>query len=243
MKVELREDSVLISGYVNAVERYSKPIFENLNGKLTQFVERVKSGTFKRALERNNNVLVLLNHDYNRKLASSGDGTAQLTEDNIGLRAEVTITDAEVMQKAKEGKLSGWSFGMKVNSDKLGTENEMVSRTIDDLDLIEVSVLDDTKRPAYNGTSIEKRESGESGEIEIREFKEEQEKEEQEEQKEEQVDYEKLATLLAEKVVEMLSKKETQEQDEKKKQDDNSEKEKEKREIDYSEFENRLNKI
>ncbi len=240
MKVELREDSVLISGYVNAVERYSKPIFENLNGKLTQFVERVKSGTFKRALERNDNVLVLLNHDYNRKLASSGDGTAQLTEDNIGLRAEVTITDAEVMQKAKEGKLSGWSFGMKVNSDKLGTENEMVSRTIDDLDLIEVSVLDDTKRPAYNGTSIEKRESGE---IEIREFKEEQEKEEQEEQKEEQVDYEKLATLLAEKVVEMLSKKETQEQDEKEKQDDNSEKEKEKREIDYSEFENRLNKI
>lgn len=233
MKVELREDSVLISGYVNAVERYSKPICEHLNGKLTQFVERVKSGTFKRALERNDNVLVLLNHDYNRKLASSGDGTAQLTEDNIGLRAEVTITDAEVMQKAKEGKLSGWSFGMKVNSDKIGTENEMVSRTIDDLDLIEVSVLDDTKRPAYNGTSIEKRESGE---IEIREFKEEQEKEEQ-------VDYEKLATLLAEKVVEMLSKKETQKQDEKKKQDDNSKKEKEKREIDYSEFENRLNKI
>lgn len=235
MKVELREDSVLISGYVNAVERYSKPICEHLNGKLTQFVERVKSGTFKRALERNDNVLVLLNHDYNRKLASSGDGTAQLTEDNIGLRAEVTITDAEVMQKAKEGKLSGWSFGMKVNSDKLGTENEMVSRTIDDLDLIEVSVLDDTKRPAYNGTSIEKRESCE---IEIRESKEE-----QEEQEKEEVNYEKLATLVAEKVVEMLSKKETQEQDEQEKQDDNSEKEKEKREIDYSEFENRLNKI
>lgn len=240
MRVELRENSVLISGYVNAVERYSKPICENLKGKFTQFVERVKSGTFKKALERNDNVLVLLNHDYNRKLASTGNETAKLVEDNIGLRAEVTISDADVIQKAKEGKLSGWSFGMKVNSDKIGTENGMVSRTIDDIDLVEISVLDDTKRPAYNGTSIEKRESGE---IEIREFKEEQEQE-KEEQKEEQVDYEKIATLVAEKVVELLKAKETSESDDSDKQDENSEKEvEEKREIDYSEFEKRLNNI
>jgi len=47
MKVEVREDNVLITGYVNAIERYSKPIKESLRGKITTFIERIKSGVFK----------------------------------------------------------------------------------------------------------------------------------------------------------------------------------------------------
>ena len=34
MHIEIREDSVVITGYVNAVERYSKPIRESLHGKI-----------------------------------------------------------------------------------------------------------------------------------------------------------------------------------------------------------------
>ena len=85
MRYEVREDSVLITGYVNAVERLSKPIRENLHGKVRTFLERIRSGTFKTALQRNDNVLVLLNHDENRVLASTKEGTAILQEDNIGL--------------------------------------------------------------------------------------------------------------------------------------------------------------
>jgi HK97 family phage prohead protease len=161
MKVEIREDSVLITGYVNAIERYSKPIRESLRGQIRTFIERIKSGVFKTALKRNDDVKVLLNHNHERVLATTKDGSAKLEEDNIGLRAEVTITDKEVVEKARNNQLVGWSFGFYANSDEIGTEGETETRTVTDLDLIEVSILDDTKSPAYYGTSIEARSEGE----------------------------------------------------------------------------------
>ena len=161
MKVEIREDSVLITGYVNAIERYSKPIRESLRGQIRTFIERIKAGVFKTALKRNDDVKVLLNHNHDRVLATTKDGSAKLEEDNIGLRAEVTITDEEVVEKARNNQLVGWSFGFYANSDELGTEGETETRTVTDLDLIEVSILDDTKSPAYYGTSIEARAEGE----------------------------------------------------------------------------------
>jgi HK97 family phage prohead protease len=105
-------------------------------------------------------VLVLLNHDNTRVLASTEEGNAVLEEDNIGLRAEITITDKEVVQKAREGKLSGWSFGFIANDDEMSTEGNDEIRTVTDMELLEVSILDDTKAPAYYGTSIESREGG-----------------------------------------------------------------------------------
>lgn len=161
MKVEIREDSVLITGYVNAIERYSKPIRESVRGKIRTFIERIKAGVFKTALKRNDDVKVLLNHNHERVLATTKDGSAKLEEDNIGLRAEVTITDAEVVEKAKNNQLVGWSFGFYANSDEIGMEGMNETRTVTDMDLIEVSILDDTKSPAYYGTSIEARAEGE----------------------------------------------------------------------------------
>lgn len=157
MKVEIREDSVLITGYVNAIERYSKPIRESVKGQIRTFIERIKAGVFKTALKRNDDVKVLLNHNHERVLATTKDGSAKLEEDNIGLRAEVTITDKEVVEKARNNQLAGWSFGFYANADEVGAEGETETRTVTDLDLIEVSILDDTKSPAYYGTSIEAR--------------------------------------------------------------------------------------
>lgn len=161
MKIEIREDSVLITGYVNAIERFSKPIKESLRGKVRTFIERIKAGVFKTALKRNDDVKVLLNHNHERVLATTKDGSAKLEEDNIGLRAEVTITDKEVIEKARNNQLVGWSFGFYANADEVGAEGETETRTVTDLDLIEVSILDDTKSPAYYGTSIEARAEGE----------------------------------------------------------------------------------
>lgn len=161
MNIEVRNDSVVISGYVNAVERFSKPIKANLRGKVQSFIEKIKAGVFKTALKRNDNIKVLLNHREERELANTKDGTAKLEEDNIGLRAEVTVTDAEVVEKAKNNKLVGWSFGFCSNADDVGDNGSMATRTVTDLDLLEVSILDDTKNPAYYGTSIETRSEGE----------------------------------------------------------------------------------
>ena len=55
----------------------------------------------------------------------------------------------------------GWSFGFYANADEVGLEGDTETRTVTDLDLLEVSILDDTKSPAYYGTSIEARSENE----------------------------------------------------------------------------------
>ena len=199
------EESVIITGYVNAVERYSKPITDTLRNKVQTFIERIKAGVFRSALKRNDDVKVLLNHDMSRELATTKDGSAKLEEDNIGLRAEVVITDKEVVEKARNNKLVGWSFGFYPNADDVGEDGGNTTRTITDLDLAEVSILDDTRSPAYYGTSIEARCEG-GRRMEIREEVMTEEVQTEEEQTESQgIDMEKLAEMVANKVVEMLS--------------------------------------
>ena len=109
MRINLREDSVELEGYVNAVERSSK----TLTDRIGNFVERICAGAFKRALKRGNNVHILLNHDWDRDLGSTEQGNLELEEDNIGLRVRATITDPDVIQKARNGELVGWSFGFE----------------------------------------------------------------------------------------------------------------------------------
>lgn len=150
MRINLREDSVELEGYVNAVERSSK----TLTDRIGNFVERICAGAFKRALKRGNNVHILLNHDWNRDLGSTEQGNLELEEDNIGLRVRATITDPDVIQKAREGKLVGWSFGFEDREVENGLEGGVFLRLVKDLFLHEVSVLDDTKQPAYAGTQV-----------------------------------------------------------------------------------------
>ena len=165
MKIQVREDKVIIDGYVNAVERFSKPLRKK-NGD--RFIERIMPSVFRRAIEKNKSIKVLLNHNYDKELANTRDGTANLYEDNIGLRAKVEISDADVVEKAKSKKLRGWSFGFILNkADEVKNDSGLIERTVRDIDLIEVSILDEAKIPAYIGTSIEMRD-GEVKEIEFR---------------------------------------------------------------------------
>lgn len=103
MRVEIRNDSVLIDGYVNAVGRDSKPI-PYLNGK---FIEQIEPRAFDKALNKTDNVDLLLNHDENRKLGCTKEGNLELFEDNIGLRAICTITDKEVIERLGKVNLEG----------------------------------------------------------------------------------------------------------------------------------------
>lgn len=154
MKIQVRNDKVIIDGYVNAVERYSKTLCDK-NG---YFIERIMPNVFSRAIEKNPSIKVLLDHDYDKELANTKDGTAILVEDNIGLRATVEITDENVISKAKKKLLRGWSFGFYCNEqDEEVGEDGITKRSVKDIDLIEVSIIDDKKIPAYIGTSIEMR--------------------------------------------------------------------------------------
>lgn len=149
MQITIRADSVTLEGYVNAVERKSKPLWSRIG----QFVERICKGAFFRALQRNDNVRIMLNHT--RDIGGQRDGNLELNEDSIGLHARATITDPEVVQKARDGKLVGWSFGFYDREvEQKRDENGYPLRDVIDLDLEEVSILDDSTTPAYDGTLV-----------------------------------------------------------------------------------------
>lgn len=149
MQITIRSDSVELEGYVNSIERKSKPLWSRIG----QFVERICKGAFKRALERNDNVRIMLNHT--KDIGGQKDGNLELYEDAIGLHARATITDPEVIDKAKEGRLVGWSFGFYDREvEQKRDENGYPLRDVIDLDLEEVSILDDRTTPAYDGTLV-----------------------------------------------------------------------------------------
>lgn len=163
MKINIREDRVEIEGYVNAIERYSKPLMSRIG----RFIERICKGAFAKAIKRNDDIHVLLNHDWDRDLGSTKKGNLKLQEDNIGLKANVTIYDREVIDKARNGELVGWSFGFSDRDVENSVDNTgMPTRAVKDLDLYEVSILDKRKIPAYDGTLICAR--AETGEIHFR---------------------------------------------------------------------------
>lgn len=156
MKITIRADSVEIEGYVNAVGRDSRRMTDEWgNG----FVEQIQPGTFALALSKNANVDMLLNHRAERKIGSTDEKNLELEEDSIGLHARATVTDPEVVQLARNGKLVGWSFGFyQLDSRAAYDYDAHVERSIvTELDLKEVSIIDDTMLPVYAGTSVHAR--------------------------------------------------------------------------------------
>ena len=120
MEVNIRNDHVEIEGYVNAVERNSKP----LSSRLGRFVERIDKGAFSDAIKRNSDIHVLLNHDWTRDLGSTSKGNLELEEDNIGLHARAQIYDKDVIEKARNRQLTGWSFGFTDRDVEEGVDGE-----------------------------------------------------------------------------------------------------------------------
>lgn len=136
--------------------------------RIGQFIERICKGAFKKALKRNDDVHILLNHDWNRDLGSTKQGNLKLCEDNIGLRADAIITDPDIIEKARNNDLIGWSFGFQDRDVDNSTYDGMPYRAVKDLDLFEVSILDRTKSPAYDGTLITARAEGEDLQVHYR---------------------------------------------------------------------------
>ena len=149
MKIEVRADNTVhIRGYVNVTGRDSRP----LRDAQGIFIEQVQPGTFRKALSAE--APIELRFDHRRVIGSTSDGALTLLEDNIGLKAEATVNDAELAQKARKKELRGWSFGFIKKKDRWEGENPR-RRYLVDLELREVSILDVT--PAYIATSIETR--------------------------------------------------------------------------------------
>lgn len=150
MKVRVYDNKAVISGYVNVAERISKRLKENG----VEFYEKIKEGAFGDAVRRNNNIKILFNHDYKRELGNTMENLT-IYEDSIGLYAEAEITDEEVVMKARDNKLSGWSFGFIPLKEEINENyGNIPLRTVESLNLYEVSILDNEHIPAYNSMSL-----------------------------------------------------------------------------------------
>lgn len=154
MQIEIRSSNeAVISGYVNAVERDSRIMPKGKGATAVRsFVERVRAGTFDKAIKRGTPIELRFNHD---KIIGDTTSNLELYEDNIGLYARAIISDTQVIEKAQRGELRGWSFGFIAEGETWDKEGEIDRRTLEDIDLKEVSILD--KTPAYFGTSVEVR--------------------------------------------------------------------------------------
>lgn len=162
LKVRIANNVIHIEGYVNAVGRDSRQIACEEG----YYIEQIKPGTFARAIGRGSSIDIMLDHT---RTIGNTESNLKLIEDAIGLYAVAEISDPEVVAKAKEKKLRGWSFGFYPLSFYSETRADgMERRIIDDLELVEVTIVDDNAIPCYEGTSIEARSLNTPEVIEVR---------------------------------------------------------------------------
>lgn len=158
MKIEVRSDGTAhIEGYVNVVERESRPVITP-HGMVN---EQIESGVFQRAIDAAQNINMTIDHTA-KVVASTKKQTLKLYEDAIGLRAFAEITDQETVQAAKEGRVQGWSFGMTNVQDNLEERGDKLPlRHVTGFALDHVTLLIN-KTPAYAATSAELRAGNET---------------------------------------------------------------------------------
>ena len=144
-RVELRAegDGRTFSGYASVFNQPSLPL---------PFTEIVKPGAFKRSLQSRNRMMMLWNHDTSNPLASTRNGSLQLTEDNIGLKVTATMPNTtlgrDLTELVNTGVIDSMSFGFAVKKDSWSQDGE--TRYLEDVSLFEVSLV---STPAYEQTS------------------------------------------------------------------------------------------
>jgi HK97 family phage major capsid protein/HK97 family phage prohead protease len=162
MKMELRvkdaelrankDDSLTVSGYVNKTGQWSEIL-----GVTKRFKEKIAKGAFSSAIKKaKNDIDFLAEHDSKKILASTRNGSLNLTEDEQGLFMSAVITPTsygrDYYELIKSGIHRNMSFGFKTVRDSWkNIGSGLFERTIEELELFEVSVVKD---PAYSQSTI-----------------------------------------------------------------------------------------
>ena len=152
VNLEYDNDAKRIGGYINVVERSSEVMYSHKDCKW--FKETMQSGVFKRALQKNQSIPLLLEHDWDKQVAHTNDGTLELREDSIGLRFDAVVSEETYKEIEKKG-ITSCSFGFKINEQQKEPINKKLEkRYVTNIDLFEVSLV---SNPAYVGSLVEKR--------------------------------------------------------------------------------------
>jgi HK97 family phage prohead protease len=141
------DETISVSGYAAVFGEET-----NIGGMFTEVIER---GAFASALERQDDVVFLINHD-GLPLARTRSGTLRLTEDERGLFVETELDRDDpdvrsIVPKMKRGDLDKMSFAFVPTRQEWDDSGDLPKRTIQDLQLYDVAIV---TTPAYEGTDI-----------------------------------------------------------------------------------------
>jgi HK97 family phage prohead protease len=130
-------------------------VFDVDSEDLGGFKERIRPGTFTRALRDGADVRALINHDPTMILGRNKAGTLRLKPNAKGLLSEIDPPDTsyarDLMEAIKRGDISGMSFVMAVRSDEWHMEDGFAVREVLDADILDVSIV---TYPAYPDTDV-----------------------------------------------------------------------------------------
>ncbi len=125
--------------------------------KIGNFDEIIRKGAFSASLRTNPDILCLVDHDSARCIARTRSGTLTLSEDDKGLKYEISVPDTQegrdLLVMAERGDLGGMSFGFTVPEDGERWQGNL--RELMRVNLREVSVVHSW--PAYKGTTVQAR--------------------------------------------------------------------------------------
>jgi hypothetical protein len=148
--VELRQEDngpIRVAGYAAVFNQET-----NIGG---YFTETIAPGAFTSALDRGDDVVLLINHD-GLPLARTRSGTLKLTQDERGLYIESELDPSDpdvraIVPKMKRGDLDKMSFAFLPTRQTWDESGDMPKRMIEDLQLFDVAIV---TTPAYDGTEI-----------------------------------------------------------------------------------------
>ena len=133
-------------------------VFDSWSVDLGGFRERLTPGAFRKTLQEKPDVRALLNHDSTYVLGRTKNGTLKLEEDDSGLRMELDPSDTsygrDLLELVRRGDVDGMSFGFRVISDSWDMIEDQLSRSVHEVELIEVSAV---TFPAYPETQLSAR--------------------------------------------------------------------------------------
>lgn len=146
---------MVVAGYVNKTEELSQEL-----GVGKRFKERIKKGSFEKALRNaENDIDFLAEHDNSVVLASTKNKTLELREDDNGLYMEAQIINTSAgrdwYEMISSGLITNMSFGFRSLKDEWRTiGKDLYERSIEELQLFEVSAV---RTPAYAQSTISNR--------------------------------------------------------------------------------------
>lgn len=130
-------------------------LFNSPSLDLGGFIERIRPGAFTDTLAAGADVRALIDHEPSLIVGRSKAGTLALTQDDVGLRIEITPPNTTVgndlLENLRLGNLDQMSFAFATVADEWSMEGGQTIRELVRVELYDVSVV---TYPAYPDTSV-----------------------------------------------------------------------------------------